>query len=212
MKKLESTFKNMVISLTCISVVLAGLLAFAYTITKDPIAQADKKKQEKAIRDVTPEFNNNPIDEKFSVAINDGDLLTVFPAKQDGKLVGIAVETNTKKGYSGEIKIMVGFDIDGVVQNFSVLKHAETPGLGSKMQEWFSDTKRPSQNVKGRPWRDDIKVNKDNGEIDAITAATITSRAFVDAFNRAYTVYQKVMETESQKQKIADEQNQNTNE
>ena len=211
MKKLESSFKNMVISLTSISIVLAGLLAFVYMKTKEPIAQAERQKQESAIRVVVPEFNNNPTEEKFKVEIADGDSLTVFPAKQDEKTVGFAIEANTQKGFSGEIKIMVGFDNDGVIKNFSVLKHAETPGLGAKMQEWFSNTERPNQNVINRKWNSDIKVKKDGGEIDAITAATITSRAFIDAFNRAHAAYNKVMETESQEQEIADEQNQDLN-
>jgi electron transport complex protein RnfG len=209
MKKLESTFTNMVLSLTFISIVLAGLLAFVYIQTKEPIAQADRQKQEKAIRDVTPDFNNNPTEEQFKVEIAEGDSLTVFLARKDNQLVGIDVETNTKKGFSGVIKVMVGFDINGVVTNFSVLKHAETPGLGAKMQEWFSDTTNPNQSVIHRQWHSDMKVKKDKGEIDAITGSTITSRAFVDALNRAYTAYQKVMEKESQTKETAAEQDLN---
>ncbi|MDR1552247.1 MAG: RnfABCDGE type electron transport complex subunit G [Prevotellaceae bacterium] len=198
MKKLTSSLKNMLLSLALISIVIAGLLAFVYGITKEPISQAEKQKQEKAIKEVTPDFNNNPADEKFEVTISDGSKLTVYPAKQDGKLVGIAIETNTTKGFSGEIKIMAGFDIDGVIKNYSVLKHAETPGLGAKMQKWFSDTSKPGQNVIGRKWNKDVKVKKDGGDIDAITAATITSRAFTDALNRAYEAYLKVKENYSQ--------------
>ncbi|MDR1983681.1 MAG: RnfABCDGE type electron transport complex subunit G [Prevotellaceae bacterium] len=200
MEKLKSSFKNMLLSLALISIVVAGLLALVYGMTKEPISQAEKQKQEKAIKDVTPDFNNNPTDEKFEIEISGGDKLTVFPAKKDGKLVGIAVETNTKKGFSGEIKIMVGFDIDGVIKNYSVLKHAETPGLGAKMQEWFSDTSKPTQNVVNRKWNSNMKVKKDGGEIDAITAATISSRAFMDALNRAYEVYLKVNESDLQTQ------------
>lgn len=199
MKKLESSFKNMVVSLTFISIAVAGLLAFVNIMTENKIEENDMKKQEKAIRDVTPEFNNNPIEEKFKAGLSAGDSLTVFPAKQDGKLVGIAVETNTKKGFGGEIKIMVGFDTDGKVKNFSVLQHKETPGLGTKMQEWYSNTQKPSQSVINRKWNSNMKVSKDNGEIDAITAATVTSRAFVDAFNRAYEVYTKVVTTTENK-------------
>jgi electron transport complex protein RnfG len=195
MKKLKSSFKNMVISLALISVVVAGLLAFIYTITKEPIEKAEKDKQTNAIKVVMPEFNNNPADEKFKVAIVAGDSLVVFPARQDKQLVGIAIETNTNKGFSGEIKIMVGFDINGAIINYSVLKHSETPGLGAKMQEWFSDNKKSNQSVINRQWSNNMRVKKDGGEIDAITAATITSRAFIDAFNRAYEVYAKVIET-----------------
>ncbi|MDR2127050.1 MAG: RnfABCDGE type electron transport complex subunit G [Prevotellaceae bacterium] len=203
MEKLKSSFKNMLLSLASISIVVASLLALVYEMTKEPIAQAEKQKQENAIKEVVPDFNNNPAEEKFKVEI-EGDSLTVFPAKQDGKLVGIAVETNTAKGFSGEIKIMVGFDIDGMVKNYAVLKHAETPGLGAKMQEWFSNSSKPNQNVVNRKWNNNVKVKKDGGEIDAITAATITSRAFVDALNRAYEAYVKVIEHDSEKQKYTE--------
>jgi electron transport complex protein RnfG len=203
MEKLTSSLKNMLLSLALISTVIAGLLAFVYGITKEPIAQAEKQKQENAIKEVTPDFNNNPAEEKFEVTISDGSKLTVYPAKQDGTLVGIAVETNTTKGFSGEIRIMAGFDMDGVIKNYAVLKHAETPGLGAKMQEWFSNESKPNQNVIGRKWNNDMKVKKDGGDIDAITAATITSRAFTDALNRAYEAYLKVKENDSQTQESA---------
>ncbi|MDR1347335.1 MAG: RnfABCDGE type electron transport complex subunit G [Prevotellaceae bacterium] len=198
MEKLTSSLKNMLLSLALISTVVAGLLAFVYVLTKEPIEQAAKQKQENAIREVTPDFNNNPAEEQFEIEISNGDKLAVFPARQDGKPVGIAVETNTQKGFSGEIKIMVGFDMNGMIKNYSVLKHAETPGLGSKMQEWFSDESKPNQNVINRKWNASMKVKKDGGEIDAITAATISSRAFMDALNRAYEVYLKVKETNSE--------------
>jgi electron transport complex protein RnfG len=203
MEKLKSSFKNMLLSLALISVVVACLLAVVYKITEEPIKQAEKQRQENAIKEVVPDFNNNPAEEKFEVEISDGSKLTVFPAKQNEKLVGIAVETNTTKGFSGKITIMAGFDTDGIVKNYSVLKHAETPGLGAKMQKWFSDASKPGQNVINRKWNNNVEVKKDGGDIDAITAATITSRAFVDALNRAYEAYLKVMENDSEKQESA---------
>ncbi|MDR0834175.1 MAG: RnfABCDGE type electron transport complex subunit G [Candidatus Symbiothrix sp.] len=189
MKKLESSIRNMVLSLTLISIVVAGLLALVYGLTKDPIALAEQQKQEKAIKEVTPGFNNNPVAEQSEVVLSTGEKLTVFPAKKDGKLVGVAVETNTQQGFSGEIRIMAGFDMNGKVINYTVLKHAETPGLGANMQAWFSDTTKPAQNVIDRQWHNDMKVTKDGGEVDAITAATITSRAFIDAINKAYEAF-----------------------
>jgi electron transport complex protein RnfG len=200
MEKLQSSLKNMLFSLALISIIVAGLLALVYGITKEPIAQAEKQKQEKAIKEVTPDFNNNPVEEKFEIEISDGSKLTVFPAKQDGQLVGIAVETYTQKGFSGEIRIMAGFDMNGNIKNYAVLKHSETPGLGAKMQEWFSDESKPNQNVINKEWYADMKVKKDGGEIDAITSATITSRAFVDALNRAYEAYLKEINSQTETQ------------
>ncbi|MDR2293098.1 MAG: RnfABCDGE type electron transport complex subunit G [Prevotellaceae bacterium] len=203
MEKLKSSFKNMLLSLALISIVVACLLAVVYKMTEEPIKQAEKQRKENAIKEVVPDFNNNPAEEKFEVEISDGSKLTVFPAKYDNKLVGIAVETNTLKGFSGEIRIMAGFDVDGTIKNYYVLKHAETPGLGAKMQKWFSDPSKPDQNVINRKWNNNINVKKDGGDIDAITAATITSRAFVDALNRAYEAYLKVIQNDSEKQESA---------
>ena len=119
----------------------------------------------------------------------DGDSLKIYPASKGGEFVGAAVESNTKKGFSGEIKVIVGFDKEGKLLNYSVLQHAETPGLGAKMQEWFS-TDKNKQSVLGRSLSaGPLKVTKDGGDVDAITAATITSRAFLDAVNRAYSAF-----------------------
>ncbi|MGM9758830.1 MAG: FMN-binding protein, partial [Parabacteroides sp.] len=99
------------------------------------------------------------------------------------------IESNTKKGFGGEIKVIVGFDKEGKILNYSVLQHAETPGLGAKMQDWFRMDKN-KQSVLGRVVPDGgLKVTKDDKEngVDAITAATISSRAFLDAINRAYS-------------------------
>ena len=109
--------------------------------------------------------------------------------EKGGQVVGGAVESNTKKGFSGEIRVIVGFDMDGKILNYSVLQHAETPGLGAKMQEWFRADKN-KQSVLGRTIPDGgLKVTKDGGDVDAITAATISSRAFLDAVNRAYSAF-----------------------
>ena len=122
---------------------------------------------------------------------DEGDSLKIYPAKQGDEFVGVAVESNTKKGFGGEIKVIVGFDRAGKLLNYSVLQHAETPGLGAKMQDWFRMDKN-KQSVLGRSIPDGgLKVTKDDKEngVDAITAATISSRAFLDAINRAYSAY-----------------------
>ena len=82
---------------------------------------------------------------------------------------------------------MVGIKPDGTIINYSVLEHKETPGLGSKMQEWFSS----KGDIRGLSAdKNNLTVSKDGGDVDAITAATISSRAFLDAVNRAITTQQ----------------------
>ncbi len=105
-------------------------------------------------------------------------------AKRNGELVGTAVKTYTNNGFGGKVWLMVGFNPNGTISNYSVLEHKETPGLGSKMDLWF--TKNGKGNIIGKkPGTTGLKVSKDGGDIDAITAATISSRAFLDAVNRA---------------------------
>ena len=178
----------MFLSLTTICVVAGAILAEVNILTADPIAASKAEALQNAIREVVPEFDNNPTEEAFMTAIAEGDSVKIYPAKKDNKLVGAAVESNTKKGFSGEIKVIVGFDTTGKLYNYSVLQHAETPGLGAKMQEWFR--MEGSRSVLGKDLSaGPLKVSKDGGSVDAITAATISSRAFLDAINRAYSAY-----------------------
>lgn len=105
----------MLVVLTVITVITGALLGYVNNITAEPIAQSKKQKQEKAVKDVAPEFDNSPIDEQYIVTVNDLEL-KVFPAKKEGKNVGAAVESKTKKGFGGEISVMVGFNIDGSIR------------------------------------------------------------------------------------------------
>ncbi|MDR1645823.1 MAG: RnfABCDGE type electron transport complex subunit G [Tannerellaceae bacterium] len=189
MEKLSSTLPNMFLSLMITCAVSGIILAGANMYTAGPIALSKAAALEKAISDVTPDFDNNPLDEAYHGVTSDGDSLRIYPALKDGQLVGVAVDSYTKNGFSGEIKIIVGFDAEGTLINYAVLQHAETPGLGSKMDEWFR-TDKNQQSVIGRSLAGgNLAVSKDGGNVDAITASTITSRAFLDAINRAYSAY-----------------------
>ncbi len=190
-KKLESTFTNMVIVLTVVSLIAAYSLASVYNVTKEPIEKAALKKKLDAIAKVAPAFDNDPNADMFklpaSEAVSGMDSIEIYPAKKGDKTVGYAVKSYTMKGFSGLIVVMVGFNSEGVINGYSVLQHAETPGLGSKMPTWFSNEAKPGRCIIGKNPKDTkIKVSKDGGDIDAITAATISSRAFLDAINRAY--------------------------
>jgi electron transport complex protein RnfG len=186
MAKKESDFKNMTLTLFMVTFIASAALGYIYEITKEPIATSKLAKQNNAIKQVVPEFNNEPGKESYKMGI-DGDTLEFFPAKNDGQLVGTAVSTFTNKGFGGNIKIMVGFLPDGTIYNIAVLEHKETPGLGDKMQKSKSDW---SVQFNGKNPADyKLKVTKDGGDVDAITASTISSRAFCDAVERAYNAY-----------------------
>ena len=187
MAKIESSFKNMVLSLTLISLVASLALGFAHEFTKEPIELSKLNKKIEAIKKVVPEFNNDPAAEMYKLPSEWGDSLEVYPAKKDNELVGYGVKTYSKKGYSGNITLVVGLKPDGTIFNITVLDQKETPGLGTKMVlPAFKD-----QFNNKNPASFKMKVKKDGGEVDAITAATISSRAFCDAVQNAYSTLKK---------------------
>lgn len=189
MAKLKSTLLNMLLSLTGICLIAGAILAGVNAFTAGPIAVAKAAALEEAIKAVAPEFDNKPTEEAYMAVTADGDSLKIYPAKKGGDTVGGAVESNTSKGFGGVVKVIVGFDLQGTILNYSVLEHAETPGLGAKMHEWFR-MEKGQQSILGRTIPDGgLKVSKDGGDVDAITAATISSRAFLDAVNRAYSAF-----------------------
>ena len=181
----KDTLINMFVALFVICIVSGGVLGVVYNATKEPIAAAETAKKTEAIKNVLPEFNELKETMVMS-ALEDVEIPFYLAYDADNNFIGAAVETFTNKGFSGNISLMVGILADGTLKNISVLQHAETPGLGSKMTEptfkdQFNDKKADSFN---------IKVKKDGGDVDAITAATISSRAFCDAVNRALLTFE----------------------
>ncbi len=188
MKKLKSSLINMLLSLGLISIAAATLLAFVNEKTSEPIRLAEIAKQENAIREVAPEYDNSPVQEAVKVAIASGDSLVCYPARLNGQLQGVAVESSSD-GFGGKVRIMVGFLSDGSIKGYSVLAQSETPGLGTKMVQWFKTDKNRQSILGLNPSHDNMTVSKDGGDVDAITAATISSRAFLLAVNRAYEAF-----------------------
>jgi len=193
MAKMQSTLKNMVLSLTLISLGASAALGFVYEMTKDPIAAALLNKKIEAIKQVVPEFTNNPNDEMFMLPTGEGDSLEVYPAKNGDQVVGYAIKSYTNNGFSGYIGFMVGFTPDGAIYNVNVLEQKETPGLGTKMvPDGTPEKPEFKDQFKGKnPAEYQLKVKKDGGPVDAITAATISSRAFCDGVQRAYNTFSK---------------------
>jgi len=187
MAKIESSFKNMALSLTLISLVASAGLGSIYELTKEPIAQSNLRKKTEAIKQVVPEFNNNPFEDMLRIPTGEGDSLDVYPAKMNGDIVGYAINSYTRNGFSGDIFLMAGFNADGSIYNITVLEHKETPGLGTKMTEPRFKDQFKEMNLAGVA----LKVKKDGGQVDAITSATISSRAFCDAVQRAYNTLEK---------------------
>jgi Na+-translocating ferredoxin:NAD+ oxidoreductase subunit G len=186
MAKTESTLKNMILSLVIISLVASLALGSIYNITKEPIAMAVKAKRDNAIKEVLPEYDSLMA---FKTIPETGkDSISMYFAYKGGQHVGTAVATYSNNGYNAEqIQLMIGILPDMSIRSISVIQQKETPGLGTKMAEpKFKDQftgKNPTQFI--------LKVKKDGGNVDAITAATISSRAFCDAVQRGFDTYSK---------------------
>ena len=130
MKKLESSLKNMVIVLTAITVIATGLLAYVNQLTAGPIAEANAKALSDAIAVVVPGFDNNPAEAPETIEL-DGATYKIYKATKGGEFIGAAVESSAN-GFGGALSVLVGFDKEGNIIDYSLLSHAETPGLGSK--------------------------------------------------------------------------------
>ena len=206
MKKLSSSLKNMAIVLTGVTVVAGALLGYVNELTKVPISEANAKALSDAIALVVPGFDNNPAEEPESIELN-GATYKIYKATKGGEFIGAAVEASSN-GFGGALKVLVGFDKEGNIIDYSLLSHAETPGLGSKAADWFK--KGAKGDITGKnPGQSPLVVKNDGGDVDAITASTITSRAFLNAVNAAYAAYsgQNVDTVSGATQQAADNSN-----
>lgn len=186
MKKLESSLKNMLLVLTGVTVISVALLAYVNQLTAAPIAEAEAQALSDAVRAVVPGFDNDPIAEQKIQEVNGVDY-AVYPATKGGTYIGAAIEASAM-GFGGTLRVLVGFDAEGNILDYSLLSHAETPGLGSKADSWFK--KGGKGDIIGmNPGKAPLAVDKDGGQVDAITASTITTRAFLSAVNAAYAAY-----------------------
>ena len=176
----------MALALTGFSVVAGALLGWVNDVTAEPIAQANAKTLSDAIAVVVPGFDNNPAEAPETIEL-EGVTYKIYKATKGGEFIGAAVESSAN-GFGGALNVLVGFDIECNIIDYSLLSHAETPGLGSKAADWFK--KGAKGDITGmNPGQGALVVNKDGGQIDAITASTITTRAFLKAVNNAYAAY-----------------------
>lgn len=159
MAKLVSSFRNMAMSLTVITLVAAAALAGIYLLTQARIEQQKRDAELSAQQ-------------------------SVLAGDENGTAIKVAVD-----GFGGKMIVMIGFAQDGTILGYKILEHQETPGLGDKATWWFQVADKPGQNVIGRQATGQFKVSKDGGDVDAITAATISSRAFLKALNDAYVEF-----------------------
>lgn len=192
MEKIKSSLTNMVVVLVGFAVVIGALLAFVNHITEGPIIEKKAKSLQAGIITVMG-VNDLKVASTDSVKQDDNGKEQTFvvynTTDKQGKSIGAAVESTTN-GFGGPLKVLVGFNPSGDILGYTILETSETPGLGIKAQDWFQ--KDGKGNIIGKnPSKKALQVSKDGGDVDAITASTITSRAFLKAVNEAYTAYSK---------------------
>ena len=190
MKKLESTLTNMGLALTGVAVIMGGILAYVNHLTEGPINAQKAKALADGIKTVMC-VSDLKVAQTDTVRQNDAkgkELTYILYHVQDahGQDLGAAVQSTTG-GFGGDLKVLVGFDPDGKILGYTLLEHAETPGLGAKADRWFQQGEKGD--IIGKSPAEPLSVSKDGGQVDAITASTITSRAFLLAVNSAYNAY-----------------------
>lgn len=180
---MESSLKNMVLVLFTITLLSSAAVGGVYMLTEEPIAQAKVAAVNNALKQVLPEYEATTSQDIEVNALP----VKVHTATVADKAVGYAVESSSKNGFGGAVRLMVGFDAEGTILNINVLEQKETPGLGTKMTD---EGNALLASLKGKDAAQvKMTVKKDGGDIDALTAATISSRAYAEAVAIAYEAY-----------------------
>ena len=190
MKKLDSSLLNMVLVLVGVALIMGVILAGVNHITEGPISEQAEQMLANGIKEVMGgEKLTVTSTETIKQEIDGKEFTFTIHHTQDGRKhnLGAAVESSAL-GFSDNIKVLVGCDPEGEILGYTILQSSETPGLGAKADKWFQEGGKGD--IIGRNPKDkDLAVKKDGGDIDAITASTITSRAFLKAINQAYHAY-----------------------
>ncbi len=176
---------RLVIVLTLITVCAGFVLSLVESLTREPIAEQRRLEKLRALSAVLPEFDNSPDQDRVVLPVGvdkKGKPVerTFYLGRADGKITGVAFEAIAPDGYSGDIAVMAGVRPDGTVVAVEILRHAETPGLGDKIEEEWFKQQFEAKRLDNADWR----VKKDGGEFDEITGATISPRAIVGALRR----------------------------
>ncbi|MFV0627123.1 MAG: RnfABCDGE type electron transport complex subunit G [Alphaproteobacteria bacterium] len=167
---------------------VALLILFHFGTTKYLAEKEKERKLELITSVIDADFDENPIDNMTLINTADGkEKLELYPIRKDGMITSVVVRVGNPRGYGGYLELLVGFHTDGTISKYKVITHNETIGLGSKItQEPFAQ-----QFEYVNPEMMNFKVKKDGGDLDAITSATISSRAVIDAIQKAFDAYQR---------------------
>jgi electron transport complex protein RnfG len=185
MKKLKSNLQNMVLVLVSVALICGGTLAYFNQLTKPAIDEQAEKALADGIKNVldADDITVNNKSEKKRVVNGKEQTFVVYNTDK-----GVAIQSTDPNAFSVNLTILVGFDTEGTIKGYTLLAHAETPGLGAKAADWFQKG-QPGSIVGLNPAETNLTVKNDGGEVSAITASTITSRAFLRAVQQAYLTF-----------------------
>lgn len=187
---MKSTLKNMVIVLLTITLLSSAAVGVVYQLTLDPIAKANEAKLNDAIKKVMPPYET--LDPEQLIELSEGEApLKLYVGHNGTAVAGYAIESYSNKGYGGAIKLLVGFTPTGAINKVAVISHAETPGLGAKIVDGESHFVTQFEGKEPSTFK--MSVKKDGGDVDAITASTITSRAYTDVLTKAHNELMKII-------------------
>lgn len=185
MEKLKSNLPNMAVVLTAVALLCSGILAWVNNVTSGPINEQAEKALADGIKAVMQSDDVKVTGEETITKDFSGKPFEFIVHKTDK---GVAIESVGPNSFGGGLKVLVGFNEEGEILGYTVLETAETPGLGAKAQEWFQ--KGAKGDIIGKnAATSNLTVSKDGGEVEAITASTITSRAFLAAVSQAWAAY-----------------------
>ncbi len=180
-------FKDVII-LVLISVVAGVSLSIVYSSTKERIAEVKRQELQMALKKVLPSMQDDHETSEFSF---ENQVIPIYWMENNGKLIGAVLKIQTNEGFGGKITFLLGVDSSGKITGFYLLEQKETPGLGTKAADkkfWGQFVGKALSNFK-------FKVQKDKGDVEAITAATITSRAISNAIDKGLRAFQSFLKS-----------------
>ncbi len=202
MKSARENMLRAAILLSLFAFIGTTVLSFTYEATKDRIVQNERDALLRSLHNIIkPDMHDNDIYNDI-IQVSDPELLgteapvDVYIARKDGKVVAAVFASIAPNGYNGNIKLLVGVDVDQNLTGVRVIGHIETPGLGDAIEEQRSDwilgfSGKSLQNPPQSQW----KVKKDGGYFDQFTGATITPRAVVKAVSNTLLYFKAHRQT-----------------
>lgn len=205
MSETKSAFRQ---SVAYAALLLGGFASLATVLlvlgnlgTHEAIELRHQEDLQESLSEVIPaeHYDNNLLDAPLGLQDATGQVVTVYRGKLDDKINALAWEVSSQAGYSGEIRLLMSMNANGEILGVRVLSHAETPGLGDKIEvskdDWILQFNGLSL---GNPPLEKWKVDKDGGQFDSFSGATITPRAVLQALEGGLVFYRDNRDTLTQ--------------